>query len=735
MSAVATISLSFVATPAQADTRMTLSTSSNAVLSGTSTTISVTQNVTESSYYDWTRFKFEVVALDAVSYRGSAKYGQNTSTACEGTWAAVVSNIRACTTEFEGRRNVFNSSTLSASNASLTYSTLALTFKAGSSVRFNVRAWLDRNGNGEIDPYEPMSDTSLISVFDIAKAKAFIDFEVDPPSYKGSAITSWVSTNSAALKTYGSIGIVDPNLIHVRMLKCSDTFCTPGANSGTYVPHPHLARYEYTIDGNYTEGKWLLVQLIYYPYVGEEYVIDEQKFDYSGSTLKTIETSISAPLGVQQVTFPSAFGSWKAQSDFAATSSTKEFTYATTLKDKAGKPLANKEAFIFVDLKGVAPILEASKNTYIPGTVYADGSRLASVARDQVILRRVTDANGAIAVKFTNANPSFRDSIELNVLADGYFASDLEARTPKSVITWGLDTARSVALSFPTYRPGADGSLTMTATVTNQHGELVPDERVIFDAADPLLLSATASTLSTTGTATVTLSLSQLQVGAGSTALTASVVAKDGTISSTSVPIFWNAKRTIWSSASGVQEGPVNYAGGAGSLTIDVPDVVPAGKAVTATVTLLDAQGWAVNTPSTAVTISESGAGYVSGSYLDTAETGKATFGYVAAVGDIGLTAIITAKYVGADGVTITASKTVTVGKIDATVSVSGGLISISAINTAKTGTVLKVTDNGVLKHSGYIVGKRSWKATPGRHVVVVMYGTVVLKRSVVYVK
>jgi hypothetical protein len=714
---------------------MTLTTTSNAVLSGTSTTISVSQNVTESTSYDWTRFKFEVVALDAVSYRGSAKYGQNTSTACEGSWAAVVTNIRACTVEFEGRRNVFNSSTLSASNTSLTYSTLNLTFKAGASVRFNVRAWLDRDGDGQIDPYEPMSDTSLISVFDVSKAKAFIDFEVDPPSYTASSITSWVSTNSSAVKTYGSIGLMDPSLFHVRLLRCTETTCTPGANSGSYVPHPQLARYEYSIDGSFSEGTWLLIQLIYYPYVGEEYVVDEQRFNYSGSTLSTIETAVSAPAGIQQFTYPSTFGSWKAQSDFAANSLAKEFTYSAILKDKSGKPLANKEAFVYVDLKGVAQVLDGNKNTYIPGTVYADGSRLASVARDQVILRRVTDANGAIAVKFTNPNPSFRDVIELNVLSDGHFASDLAERSPKTVITWGLDTSRKVALSFPTYRPGADGSLAMTVTVTNQYGELVPDERVVFDAADPLLLSATTATLSSVGTASVNITLSQLQVGLGSGALTASVVAKDGTISSTSAPIFWNAKRTLWSSAAGVEAGPVNYAGGAGSLTIDMPEVVPAGKSVTATVTLLDAQGWEVDTPSNSITISETGAGYVSGTYLDTSETGKATFGYVAAVGDIGQTAVITAKYVGADGVAITSTKTVTVGKLEATVKATGRLITISAINSSKTQTALTVSDNGVLKFSGYVMGKRSWKATPGRHVVVVTYGKVVLKRSVVYVK
>jgi hypothetical protein len=271
--------------------------------------------------------------------------------------------------------------------------------------------------------------------------------------------------------------------------------------------------------------------------------------------------------------------------------------------------------------------------------------------------------------------------------------------------------------------------------VTNQYGELVPDERVVFDAADPLLLSATTATLSSVGTANVNVSLSQLQVGLGSGALTASVVAKDGTISSTSVPIFWNAKRTLWSSAEAVQKGPVNYSGGAGSLTIDMPDVVPAGKSVIATVTLLDAQGWEVDTPSSSIAISETGAGYVSGTYLDTSEAGKATFGYVAAVGDIGKTAVITAKYVGADGVAITATKTVSVGKLEATVKATGNLITISAINTSKTQTALTVTDNGVLKFSGYVIGKRAWKATPGRHVVVVSYGNVILKRSVIYVK
>jgi hypothetical protein len=536
VSAIATLSIGFTAQSAEADTRLSLSTSSQTVASGTATTVTPSSSVSEASDYNWAQFKFEVIPLDTASYQGSVKFGQLSTTSCSGTVISTSGSTRICSIDLGSRRTILAASSASSSVGA---SALELKVKTEVSVRFKIRAWLDRDGDNFIDPFEPMSDSLTISVLDFNAAKSMVNWGVNPPNYRESSITTWVSASGAAVKPSGVSGIFNPSFLYVRILHCTSNECIAGRSTGTYVAHPQLTRYEYTVNDNFTVGKWLLVQLVYEPYA-DSLVIGEKKFDYTESEVANISTELAANNGLDLDQSSVGFGSWHPRSEYAATAAITSFNYQVLVTNKAGKPLANTTAYIFVDLKGVAN----------PSKILADDIPLSSTPLDQVILTRVTDSAGRISVDFSNPTPSASDAIELDVLADGVMASDLTNGSPRAVIDWGRHFVRHVELAFSSATADLDAPLHVVARVTNEHGEPVAGESVTFQTSQPVRISKDSAQL-VGGSADFDLTLGSTAGTGGSILLSATVVSTAGQVTSTS-RIYWNSVKRVWGTVPGI---------------------------------------------------------------------------------------------------------------------------------------------------------------------------------------
>lgn len=511
-----------VSEPAQADSRLGLSASSQQVFFGTATTLTSSSQISDTSNYDWSQMRYEILALQSKGFEAVGAITQSTSSACAGTVSNVVSSTRLCSNAFSSKRVVLNAPTTS--GYTLT-NTLKLTQLSGESQTFRVRNWLDRNNNDVVDPYEPSSAPILITTVDPQKAKAYLGFQVDPPRFSDSKI---VASTTAGAGFGRSVGILDPSLVSLRVQNCGIRGCETISGALTYNSYPQLLRWEFiTPIAFHWEGKQI-VELLYNQNSNLSVLMASKTFEYKKQLPAGIKTEIIPQTGFSTSSNDSSLAGPTRLNTTYARPSVTNFAYSATLIDKNKELIARREVYVFVDLSGVKT----------PTNVLVNGIRIANTARDEVLLRRFTDTNGRLELKFSYPGASVLESIEIDVQVDGMRPYEFAQAGSEEAFVWDLDSSRNLSLFANREIGSSTEPITISGIVYTDDREVITEGAVIFSADESLILETPVSSLNATGRVETIVRVSNLATEAGQGFVTGQILTSTGWVAST-VLISW----------------------------------------------------------------------------------------------------------------------------------------------------------------------------------------------------
>lgn len=661
--------------PANADTRLTINASTTAVLNGSGATITPSYGaVTEPAAGDWANFKYEVTALNSLGTSGSASTYQINTNPCTGVTSGASGSYRTCTTDLGSGRMVYNAGSTSQSN--LYQSVLKITPQTGIGTTFQIRAWIDKNNNSRIEPYEPMSNRISVQSYDAGAAKAFFNFRVDPPLLLDNNLSAYLSAgrNNPAVGGAATVtGIIDPSLLAVEILNCSAVPCTKVTASGVWNANPQLERLEYKSAVQFSAGAKFTFNLYYNPYSDATFKtavkLASRSFDYTSATLKNLTTEIIGSNLVTQVEESDATFRFDNQRQSYAQSGLSTFTYRARLTGLDSAPAEGKEVFINLDTKGM-PTWNGFR---------ADGVVLMEAVDDLVTLRRTTDKNGEVSVQFTVPKQAAGSQLEIDAIIGGLKASEIPGTGAEEVLVWGMDSSRTLTLAFADDEKTDGTSLSLSATVRSSKGDVFANEKVIFGSESDLVIGTPISSVNNSGTATTTVKVSPLASKEGSGYVTAQILS-GGRMTEVKALVTWSDfGRNIRGTASA-------YEAQVDELVFDIDQTVGAGKVVNGTVRVLDVNG----NPriNEVVELSVDGLGYLTKSLATTDSTGAAKFGLTLAAGDSGVTTI-TAR-LGSYG--LSATETVLVN-VSAQVASTRNTLTVIAANAGT--QEVKVTVSG----------------------------------------
>lgn len=529
------VSIGVSALPSHADSRLSISASSGAVLTGTGSTFTIKSSVNDFPSEDWANVKYEVITPFASGPTATATVQQLRSEICHGTAGANVNYLRPCTTEIRSGRTVLNAGAPSESNLYL--STLKLTPLTGQASIFQVRAWLDRDSNGLIDPFEPVSNTSKLQSVDAAKAKSFINFQVEPPLIQKNSLKAWVSAGSSAAVVGGMTtvgGLIDPSLLTVQILNCKQVPCTVVSSSGTWNPGTLQKQFEYTSTQSFSHGAKLTFNLFYNPYSDSSLKtavkLATKSFDYEGGLPHSIQTGLTS-IGVSAGDeIASGNYMFHNQRQNFAEYNVKAFTYKTRVTGQNSRPLANRDVYLNVDLHGLSAW----------SGIKVDGVSLTSVLNDRVILKRTTDDNGEVEVQFQVPDQVAGSQLEIDAIISGLRAHEISGDGLEEVLIWKSDMKRFLSLSFATASSKNGSGLQIDARVRNGEGDMIAGERVIFSSDGDLEFSNAMPVLSGVGSASTVVRVSPMAKRSGSGYITAQMVSA-GQILEKKVLVSWDS--------------------------------------------------------------------------------------------------------------------------------------------------------------------------------------------------
>lgn len=511
-----------VAQPALADSRLSLSVSSQQVFFGTATTLTSSSQISDTSNYDWSQMRYEILALQSKGFEAVAGITQSTASACAGTVSNVVGSTRLCSHAFSSKRVVLNAP--ATSGITLT-NTLKLTQLSGDSQSFRVRSWIDRNNNDVVDPYEPASVAVSITTVDPQKARAYLGFQVDPPRFSEGKI---VASTTAGVGFGRSVGILDPALVSLKVQNCGLRGCETISGALTYNSYPQLLRWEFnTPIAFHWEGKQI-VELFYNQNPDLSVLMASKTFEYKKQLPEGIKTEIVAQTGFSTSSTEMLLEGPSRLNTTVVKPSVSNFTYAATLIDKNQALIARREVYVFIDLSGVKT----------PSNVLVNGIKITSTTRDEVLLRRFTDAKGRLELKFAYPSASVAERIEIDVQVDGMRPYELAQAGSEEALVWDLDSSRNLSLFTNNDRGTSTEPITISGIVYTDDREVIREGAVIFSADDDIIVETPVSTLNPTGRVETVIRISNLAAEVGQGFVVGQILTSTGWVSS-NVLISW----------------------------------------------------------------------------------------------------------------------------------------------------------------------------------------------------
>lgn len=419
---------------ASADMRLSLGVSRPIVVQGSETSVSVTETVNERSSYNWLLMKWELMLPATKGVELTYSISQSPQSPCAGSLSGSDSNVRICSGSVApSTRTVFNGGINSSYINSARFS---LTSKNGIEFEAGVRAWVDLNQDGEISPHEPVSEVATLQFISAKSFEEFIDFRADAPLVNASSTDVWLTT-AEGFDGAGQnlLSMIDLNRLKLYSYVCT-FYCVLTEFNPTFVSHPQLNAYRFLVTGLTGTPSSYAFRLMYQVEPDEWKQLAEQKFDYSARNLGSVETSMSGS-GVGGYSSLGRPASDYQERWYQASLTSSTVSYKATVKDSKGLPLANYPVDLRVDLSQV-------KNSEY---VLIDGRKILIGNRDQVWIKRKTNAAGMVNLSLANIRASHYDSAMVEIRVQGWRAWDLKGSGRSERTVWVSKTSNPIVLS------------------------------------------------------------------------------------------------------------------------------------------------------------------------------------------------------------------------------------------------------------------------------------------------
>lgn len=503
---LSTLSLSlmglFAPDVASADNRLNISLSSEAVFLGSAATVTISPSyLPDAANYNWGKFKYEVVAQKSSGFNAKADVYQSARQDCTGSFGTVSGVGQACSTSFTGQRTVFNGNLASSS----TLSSMKLTQIDGPSQVLRVRAWIDRDNDDLLSPYELSTAQISITTVDPKKAKAFLDFEVRPPRFADGTISASIASGFAK---YKASSLIDPSAIVMKVYGCNEISCEAVSGQAAYNNHPSLLRYEFSSAVKFQYQGTYTVQLVYRQSQDNEVVLATKTFDYTLQLPSGITTEVVKDNESTLSSGSSSATRAPRQRITNADTSIVDFEYKLTLKDKNPKFVSSRTVYFFVDIKDIKK----------PKDLLVDGLQIAQVStpsggvltpsRDEIVLKRTTDANGLAVLRFSYLSPGPNERIEIDAEVNGIRPYEFAEPASEEVVVWEAAPPKTLDLYSSNNEGSSLSPVEITALALNSKGEPVTDGAVIFYADEGIQLDEVAPPLDDLGRSRTTLRIS-----------------------------------------------------------------------------------------------------------------------------------------------------------------------------------------------------------------------------------
>jgi hypothetical protein len=453
------------AQPAIADSRVSGSVTGKTVFIGSPSTVSTTATLSDrAATAEWANFKYEVVAVQKASFSILAVYTQQNTAPCGGTTSSPSGSSVTCTVALTTTRNVLYAT--NAMGTGVFSNSVKITQTAGDSQLFRVRGWVDRNNNNQIDPYEPSTTVQSINTVDPQKAKAYYNFEVDPPRYTDGKVTGWIANGGASNK---ATDLMDPTLVTMKVHSCSLISCTRVSGATTYNYHPQLLRYEFsTAVPSLTLGTYA-VELYYQQSPSINVLLDTRTFDYKSRAPLGVKTEIVPQGGTAEMPSGMSAGTIPSLKTTIAGPGLSAFTYKATFTDADKTLIANRAVYVIFNATDLVNSNQLRVN----------GLQVSSSNQDLIIIRRVTDANGVLTLNIQYPGRAL-EQLKIDLQVNGFRTYEFAYPGSEEAILWDTTPVRNISLSASGNTATSTSPFTLTAFVGGKLGGGAADGSVIF---------------------------------------------------------------------------------------------------------------------------------------------------------------------------------------------------------------------------------------------------------------
>lgn len=662
--------------PARADSRISLKPSTGVVFNGSAATVTASSNAYDATSSEWANFKFEIVVSGGMA---DIVANQMSTNICIGEAGPISSSRRDCTIKAGDGRHVLNAGSTSGDNLYL--SRLKITPKYGTSTKYLVRGWVDRNGDDRIDPYEQASVVNRIQGMDANVAKSAIRFHVEPPLIQNTNVKAWVSAAStdSVVGSGGSVsGLIDPALLSVQVVNCQSVPCSTTMISGTWNYNNYQQQHEFTGSQAFSHGAKLTFNLYYNPWADSTLAtaikLASKSYDYTNSWVRSASTSISSSDLIEKI-YPAENIHFENQRQSFADANLSSFRYVADLTGADDKPLANQEVYLNIDLHGLSSW----------SGVKVDDVPLTNVIEDRIQLRRVSDSRGRVEADFSVPEQGDNSQISIDLISGGLRSHEIGGTGKQEVLVWRSDVTRNLVLSFSQNRTGNAEGLRLNAYVRNSEGDLVNGERIVFGSDPALVLSNSLPTLSS-GIAYTDIKVGHLADKSGTAQVTAQIVSGK-TMTEKKVTVRWEEHGLVmWGYAEtvGAPVSKATYVGRHATTT---------GGQVTGSIGLTtDSYGVKAFEP---VTLSLDGPGRLVQSSKLSSKTGAVKFSVKFAPGENGVTAL--RIYVPRSGFVKTFRL---IAGVSATAEIDGDVLRVAVTNAKDSTVVVKIGSQEVYRRT-----------------------------------
>ncbi len=450
-------------TAANADSRLTASTSLKTVFLGTSSIVSTSaSSVSEkTTSTDWNNLKHEVIATQRGVFTLKAEFSQKTGGVCNGTVTTPNAGSQVCTSVFSTKKNVLYTTYTS---SSATTSSVTFTQTAGQSQMYRIRAWIDRNNNDQIDLYEPSSAIQTISMVDPSAAKSYLHFGVEPPRFTEGKVTASISSGTSR-----AIEMMNPDLVTMKVHSCDLRFCERISGATTYNYHPQLARYEFTTAVPQVGLGTYAVEMFYRKDASSNVLMDTITFDYKTPTPMGVKTEVVAQSSTTVLDTGMSAGINPRLRTTMSAPGVGNFVYKAQFSDPNPSLIAGRPVFVFLNTIDLANLSQLRVN----------GVQISTTNKDQVILSRSTDADGLLTLNIQYAGRA-QEQLKIDIQINGMRPYEFANPGSEEAILWDVIEARNIALSASSSTGTSENPITLNANVFGPQGGAAVDGTVLF---------------------------------------------------------------------------------------------------------------------------------------------------------------------------------------------------------------------------------------------------------------